>query len=467
MLNFKTKKAAEKELEDQIFGKRPLLKEIIEKNGSKSLAEFGHENIKSSPLPEENRKQEVLAVFKKILTARSGEKVASGVVEQLSKYYVASSAEHHGPLNSNKFFTANFLMATGFEKFQDPILKYIPVLSCSSVSLNNEDFPRGLLFHTIEAAELKTQRLSLLPSNSHNCAVYNFRSYKADEVLKVENVLKEKLRNGEISEVQAQKISPFLEIFKRKEILEAPDLCRQFTQVNFHLWKEIFGGNPNVPDLIYVELEELISQLLLDYHIGKDTLIDRMIFDPGYEEKMLKPLMGAMEDYVRQGYLSTYLFYGISEKNYRLKLVKNGDELMSEDGSFKINFTPEGVAEALRTKKIMPNLLTIYTILHLYYGFNCIGGFNQFHYLDAMQKVYNNLGVDGVRSEANSRLYGYGPEILFLEENGLSEPAYALDLKLYGPENLWEWVKENFAKLTLNDAFGSAAEVINKVLNDK
>lgn len=442
----------------KIFSKRPFLGEVIEKRGAQSLEDFTAENLKQLPQPSEERKNEFLAVVQGIVTERLGNEVGKAVSAQLNTYFGASSADHHGSINSSLAVSSNLMLAAGSAALKDPLLQFDVVLSCASVSLNNEDYPRGLMFHSSKG---ELQKLSLLPSNAHNCLVYNFRPYTVEEVTKLEGVLREKVREGTVTAAEAEKVGALLSgVYKRPEILSAAGVCEQFTQVNYHLWKQFFQGQGEVKDLIYIELEEVVRRLLVQVHCEQSTALHRFIFEADLEASVRQPLTVAMERYLRQGMLATHLFWGVSPKNYRLKLFLENGKLVSEDKTFTVPFTPEGVKQALQEKKLMPNLLTAYTLIHLYYGFNCLGGFNQMHYLDAMRVLYNESGLDTEPCQANSRLYHYGLETVFLNE----QPALGTDLYLYGDENMWTDLLVGFSQVRLEEAFRASAPIVYGIL---
>ncbi|MFA6024311.1 MAG: hypothetical protein WC777_03800 [Candidatus Gracilibacteria bacterium] len=445
-----------------IFEKRPLLKELIEKYGDLSLKDFAIANLKNLPTPAQERQEEFLRSFHKIVASRLSIAKADEVKTQLEHYYGASSADHHGTLNSSLPTSADLMLAAAAAELNDPVLKNVVVLSCASVSLNNEDYPRGLLFHSEKNGSYELQKLSILPSNSHSSLVYGFRPYTLEEIVKIEKALHEKVRNGEVSPQEADKLFAVLtEIYKKPEILSAPSLCDQFTQINYELWEKIFKNEPQAKSLIYVDLETLVTELLLENHLQSESLIHKLIFDPS-QATFLDSLTTAMEEFLRQGNLATHLFWWVNpEKNTRTKLQKKDGQLCTEDGAFSLPFTPEAVAQALRKKALMPNLLLIYTVIHLYYGFNCLGGFNQMHYLASMKEVYNRAGADSDLCQANSTLYNYGLNTLFLEAK---RPALNLDLLLHGTGKTLEESQEALSKIILANAFESNWPIIYDIL---
>lgn len=455
MLVLGKKGTIDREKFNRIAEKRPLLKQLCDEHGKKSLKEFSAHNLSHLPSPDAHRKNELIDAVRTILSERLGKEIADGVSDQLQHFYVVSSADHHGSINSGLAISSNTLFAAGSNA-----LKYLPVFSCASVSLNNEDYPRGIMFHAEGKNGISEQKLSILPSNKHSSLVYGFRPYELAEIEKIEKMLREKMREGQISQKQVSVLQDILvSIYRNPDIVHTSSLCAQFTKINLHLWKKYFHGS-SVPELIYLELEELASQLLINHHLNSDTPIHKLLFDAPKSQALIS-LTAAMESFVRQGQFNTHLFWGITEQSHqRAKLTLTDGSLISDDGSIKIPFEPGAIAEALRTKRIMPNLLVIYALIHLYYGMNCLGGFNQIHYLDAMKKTYNESGIDPLPATANSTLYNYGNDLFFVGNS----PAHGLDVLLYGTSDVWAQTQEMLASITLEELFAANIQIVHDLL---
>jgi hypothetical protein len=57
----------------------------------------------------EARRPELFAVVQKLLSQRLSARVADEVVEQLKKYPLVSTADHHGPINNPFFVNSNII----------------------------------------------------------------------------------------------------------------------------------------------------------------------------------------------------------------------------------------------------------------------------------------------------------------------------------------------------------------------
>ena len=451
-----------------IFSARPLLHALIEKSGSATLTELALNNFSRLSSPSPKRKNEFISVCKKIAEQRLGTQVAAGLAQQLEKYFVFSTADHHGPLNSSLALSANLTIQAGLAALHDPIAQYIPVGSCAGISLSNEDFPRGILFHAHnQSASL--ERLSLLPNNSHSSMVYGFRPYSSAEVLKVKKVVAEKNRDGIILPAEQKDLSNILDtIYQTESVVDSRSLCEQYTKVNFFSWKNVPVLEPSIKkDLIYLEIEELAVQLLLDFHLDQPTVIQDLLCKSGDHVRLRTSLTTAMARFVRQGQIDTDLFWALSAKNQRKKLIRQGADLTTEDGEFRCELSPPSLADALNAKKIVPNLLLIYSVLHLYYGLNCLGGFNQMHYLAAMQEVYNSSGIDSEKSVGNSSLYNYGFNIVSLPPSNTAGVSGTItDLVLFDSPNWRQVIADTLKTKTVFEVFEENKHIIYSVLTE-
>lgn len=452
-----------------IFEKRPLLRAMMEQFGQCTLAELSAAMLKKLPQPDPARKQEMLSVIDGLLSARLGAKAASSAIRQLDAYYGVSTFDHHNGLNMGMSLSGNLLIASGFPLLNDPVLQQVIVLTCASVSTSNEDFARGILFNSLSPDGPVLQKLSLFPTKKYGrgaTPVFRLRPYTVGEIENARKSVLERAKNGIITDAEAAIIDDVLRaVFLHESAVGASSFPAQCTIINDLFWRRIFP-DPGVPGLIYLEKEEITGELLARFLLSEDTPIRRLLFDPSCDP-VLQKLGLTAERFVRQGRLPTYLFWGIDpETGYRVPLSKEGDALVSENQSVRVPFMPKDVAQALQAGRLMPHFFVVYAVMHLYYGLNCFGGFNQVHYLDAMQSVYNESGIDPIKSGGDNLLYSIGMDYLFVEHAGRSLPACAMDLLLYGGGSRWEEIQAFMRSATLNDAFAANAHVIDTVLQE-
>ncbi len=451
-------------LKNAVLSKRPVLKDIIEKHGQKSLYNYSQDYTDANPTPAITRRADFLGVFKEEVVRLLGPEVAESAVAQLEKYFFVSTSDHHGPVCHPFFLNADLIIASSYAERHDEILKNVIILSCANVSLNNSSFPRGLLFNSVTPKGVEMQRLSFLPSNCHSAAVYNFRPYRQDDVEKLRKVIAEKIKNGLVTETVATGLNQILsDIYDKPEIYALSNYADQITVTNHQLWKKFFSPSDlSRPDLIYIEQETLVTKLLLRYHLFKDTTISKILFDPSSEELINKYFEGIMGAFSRQEGWGTYLFWGmLPGKHDRFHLWKQGNKLVSDDGAITVDLTPEAIAKALEDKTIMPSMMLIFLVLAFYYGLKCLGGANQVNYLTLLKEAYikmqtekNDLESVAVCQDVRTKEFVDGPSITFLRgPKGEMTLAAGLDLILYGEKDTWKTIIEVSKDITLAEAF--------------
>lgn len=463
-------------LRESVFKKRPVLEEIIRKQGHKTLHRYAEDYFdvnKGYGFIE--RRNQFMIIFRNHITRLLGEDIAKSAVNQLKKYYFVSTSDHHGPLTHPFFVNSNLLASLPYFDHTDHLLQNIIVLSCSNVSLNNSSFPRGLLFNSYAKGKMQMHRLSFLPSNAHSSTVYGFRPYTKEEVSKVRLALKEKVKNGDVHNAEAEKLNALIdEIYDRPEIFGCKSFSDQMVKTNYKLWQKFFKSSIGAPpNLIYVEQESLVIDLLITHHLHQDTVVNHILFDSHYDDLIKKYFEGIMGTFSLAEGWGTYLFWGVSnEKNYRVSLFKQDNKLVSKDGSFVLELTPESLKEALETKQIIPSMMMIFIVISFYYGLKCLGGFNQVNYLTLMKNAYLRAMVDRgnyrsieICARAQTKEIGDGLTIAFLGgPNGELIPATGIDLYLYGTDETWTKIVQESKIVTLEEALNPLMPEFYKII---
>ncbi len=454
-------------LREAIFARRPTLQDIIMKHGDKSLHAYAQEYLDINLTPVAIRRQEgFLEVFSKEAERLFGQEIAVGAVEQLRRHYFVSTADHHGPVTHPFFLNSNLIIGASYDQHPDPFLKYVIVLSCANVSLNNSSFPRGLLFTSEYVPDGPALRLSFLPSTAHSSAVYNFRPYTSQEVLKIRKNLQEQQTKKLISSTTAQKLNTLLDdVYDKSEILASESFSDQVSRTNIGLWRAYLQNSHRpAPDLLYVEQEHLISRFLCEYHLDNQSTINFLLFGDRAEEMIYKHFEGIMGAFSRAEKWGTYLFWGIDPKsNRRLHLWKQGNFLVTDDGGFRVELTPAAIRTALQNGQIIPGMMLICVMIAFYYGLKCLGGCNQVHYLTLLKKAYLGMCADigdteslAVCEPVQTKEFVDGPRVAFLETiDKKILPVNGLDFYLHHSDNAWDKIVQATRNITLEEAFNT------------
>ena len=380
-------------LVNPILARRPILKEVIETQGARSIFDYAREHLMnpvSCPFPA--RQLEFLTVFKSEISRFFGSTIATAAVRQMERFFSVSTADHHGPLTSPFFVNPSLVSAAVATEAPECKQDFIIVFPGANVSLNNSSLPRGFLYQTFVNDKIVTKRLSLVPSMlaRGGSSLYGFRPYGQDDLNKIYAALAEAVSKNELPPPRAQALEQCIQkIYGTPEVLGCRDYSDQMTKGNFELWKMFFPEGTHAPDLLYIPMENISVALFLANHVNKKTIVHEAIFNEKYEPlitRLFNGINGAFDLARKEG---TYWFWGLSEdKNCMVSLWKEGNFLCDAKHTIKIELTPSAIVEALMKKRLAPNLFFNFMILAFYYGLRCLGGFNQINYLTRMKSQW-------------------------------------------------------------------------------
>lgn len=438
------------QLKQAIWKRRPILGEIMRKHGEKVLSRYSIDFMDVNKAPGlDHRKPEFIGLVEELVTGRLGGDVGKGVARQLRKLPLVSTADHHASIDHPFWVNANIISGIPMYENPDPDLRYLIVFSFASVSVNNASgFSRGILFNGGTNGSRNLIRLPVLPDKLKMSVVYGTRAFSREDMTKAENELQKKEKNGEIAAGRGDLVRQFLEEnFATDAVLSAAQLCSQITRINHRFWPRIFhgpggaaaGGNP-VPELVYFDIETLVTQLLLRIHLQKpDSILHRFLFASEFIARIpqfFNNISGAFS--LEKGW-GTYLFWGFDPKGHRVRLFLEDGALVSHSKDIRIDFTPEGLILALKAKQIFPAMLLCYLTVSLYYGMKCLGGFCQVHDLtmakDAWHRMLLELGesaeAEAVVPVQTKELGGDGMVLAYLRTvGGEFVPSTGIDMAL-------------------------------------
>lgn len=464
------------ELKEAVLAKKLVLSDILKKHGSKCLTEYAQDYFDVNEGPQfVERQTEFLSSFVPEVSRLLGQEVAESAANQLKKYFFASTADHHGPICNPYFLGSNLVTAiTGLAQ-NDPTFKHVIVLSCGSVSVDNDTFPRGLtLTGTNPEGELETLRLPLFSSHERPALICLLRAYGQTEISKIRKAAKDLTRAGSIIQETYYKINALItEIYDTPENLALTSYSDQITVTNYQLWERFFPANVEHPSLIYLELERIVTRLLVDHHLYKDTILHQLFFTDKGAELLTKYFDGIIGAFSSADNSGTYLFWAVPKgERYRVRLVKKDGMLVSEDNSYTVPLTSEGIAKALAAQEIVPGMMLDFIILACYYGLKCLGGFSQVNYLTEMKEAYlqvvDELHFPNEHEHCNvvqTKELGEDMTIAYVGgTKGRTALATGLDLALHLAPDSFEILKQEAKQITLDQALDPMYPLFYKVV---
>lgn len=468
-------------LERAIWARRPILGQIMAEHATTTLFDYTQKYFEVEPSPLlDRRKCELIRTAEQLITERLGQEAGARVAKQLARLPLVSTTDHHGPIDHPFFVNANIISAIPYLKRSDAELDDLVVFSFASVSVNNASaYPRGILFHGSAKNKHALIRLPILPDKVKMGVVYGMRPFTRDELTRAEHVLHKKMQNGDVDQEDAERITYILETcFGTDDVLATSDFASQITKVNYALWPMLFkeeerwAASPSkhvsdIPNLIYLDIESLVTRLLLEYHFtNPDSLLYRTLFSRNFRERALLEFNNIPGAFSVENKWGTFMFWAMDHKLHRVGLLLDGDTLRSPEGEFAFPFTPEGIREALESKKILPSMLLCYLTVALYYGMKCLGGFSQVHDLTMVKFAWERLlRESGEKDEAQAlapvktnELGGDGMVLAYLNaSDGAWFPATGIDMAISDTDTTHERYVE-FAKQV------SVGEMMNPML---
>jgi hypothetical protein len=252
-------------------------------------------------------------------------------------------------------------------------------------------------------------RLPIIPDKLKMGVVYATRAFTREDLTKAEDELMKKERNGEIAAGRGEKLRALMEQhFGAPDVLAAPDFNTQLSKITFAIWPKFFhtpdGTFSKVPDLVYYDIETLVTEMLYRVHLGSpESLMHKVLFDSDYRERILKHFNNLPGAFSIEKEWGTYMFWALDDKQHRIRLKLIGDDLCMHDGSVFCHLDPLSIEEALRAKRIYPSMMLCYLMISLYYGMKCLGGFCQVNDLTVMKEAWSKaLRESGKDEEADA-----------------------------------------------------------------
>jgi hypothetical protein len=350
---------------------------------------------------------EVRAMIEPIL----GPAVATNLASRLTVCPSVLSANYHGVecfpemVQAIHFFALHDFLADAGETET----RIVPVLSCSSVSLQSQTYPRGLMLS--RRHEGRPVRLPFFPSSLQDTMAGHAPALAQDSLRKMRGQWFRKDKNFLLDWERTALDAIMDGHVMRPEVLTLPTFGGQITRVNASLCAERYNQAPRT-EVVYLDMETLVARLLTRDIENETSVMRRILFDPRTRNLVLDKLAGirgcwrteALNGLAlgRTGRAGTVFFWMADEKGRRCPLrlcTSPSGETGLGYGRVCIPLRPRPVLDALAAGTIVPSLFTAYMNLTLDHGLRCFGGIFLADYLPAMIR-----GVSAAMDEAGTPL---------------------------------------------------------------
>lgn len=395
-----------------------------------------------------------------------GSSVAMRAADEIANAPVALTANHHGVDYFAQSAQGTLLLALlkGKNRHDSGI---VPVFSCGNIPMNNLTYPHGMLFYQLRGnlQESSPRRMPVFPDRYKRKTVSTVGSFDRHMIDRAFKHIEKMGKNLDISarlEACAREI--LLQDYCDPRVIRLSSYSQQSVILNHKLWKRLLSASDPAPEIVYLEIEQLVRQLLKLDLKNPESLAWRLMFDPELREQVLRELDGHrvcwhMADLTRRlegtgcegrsqissHACGTVFFWGIDDENRKVPLTLYGGpggtktlQGLDDSGNvWEIQFTPAALIDALEANRILPSLFTCYMTVALARGVICLGGYYQAEYLPAIQQGvlsalkavprYREM-MDPIRSVPTDRYLSGMQTVMTETRNGHLLPAGPLEI---------------------------------------
>ncbi len=384
-----------------LWAKLPHLPPLLRQWGDAPLGRIASGFADNPPgqAGQEKASSALLAAARSMTAPVLGDAVAEALVRRLAACPSVLAANYHGVecfpemVQAIHFFALEDLAAEPVDtRGSGPV---VPVLSCSSVSLQSQTYLRGLMLSRRDAEDAGYVHLPLFPSALQDVMASHAPALTEAQLRTMRALWFRKGRPQLLRWERAAVDAIMDRHVLRPDVLDLPTFGAQVTRVNASLCAERYGQSPNVR-VVYLEMEALAARLLERDLEDEGSVMHRILFDPRARALVLDTLAGVRGCWRteainglalgRTGRAGTIFFWMADEKGRRcpLRLCAASGETGLGFGDTCIPLRPAALRDALAAGTIVPSLFTSYMSLTLDHGLRCFGGIFLAEYLPTM-----------------------------------------------------------------------------------
>lgn len=419
----------------QASQKLTVIRDVLTQYGDLPLLTYLRQLFPQS-IPCYQKRDGLFDVVYRYSAALLGESVARRVVADLEAYPVIRTANHHGVDYFAQTFQGTLLFALNALTNALP-LTTIPIFAFGNIPLNNATYPRGMLLYQINKTdEFRIPcKLPVFPDHFKRKMVSVVSAFDEAMIRRTEIHLQQMTLKGQIPSAIADTISKiFQDEYRDPAILNLADYSQQAVALNSRLWRRLFTDQQPLPDLVYLEIENITSALLQDDLRNPASLAWAVMFDRMLREHVLQELDGTracwdlpkLQQRLNKHLLTnehqpntigsgTIFFWGIDALWRRIPLslqTRQGQQTYlcgvdDDGGRWEFPYTRQTILRGLREKQLLPSLFTCFLVLAFARGMACVGGYFQCEYLPVMQRglltaLHNTTGYEALLPSVRS-----------------------------------------------------------------
>lgn len=314
------------------------------------------------------------------LTKLFGKNFKNELKINLDEKLAVNIADHHQVLNHPFIMSSNVI--SSINKFlQNEKPEAILTISCADVPPNNYFSKAGFQFHGKRVPIFSTSE------REHISHYLPKRDFNFVEKLKVIG------RWHEFDKSEQKFLQNEFTSLQSFDFSKCENYSDQITIIIKNTWPRLFENTlqPNLPELIYLTQEELVTDCLIEL-LTEDNLISQSLFNKEFREKIIENFRGIVITWNEAEQKGTHFFWRKYPGQPRaLRMYIEGDKLVPTDERFKHLTVPlerDSIIELLKKKEIFPGLFLIFSVLNFYAGIKPLVGYGSLIYLDFMKQAW-------------------------------------------------------------------------------
>lgn len=221
-----------------------------------------------------------------------GSDLAEAISGELRERPQVLTANHHG-IDTFAQSTQSNLLFSMRKRLDGKPVKTVPVLACGSVPLNNLTYPRGLLVYagTSVPGDGGICKLPIFPDSYKRKLVSVVGPFTAEMLCRSRDRANRLVADYKLGGALEAAINTVFDDFAN--VGQAfIGYGRQATVVNHRFWQRLFRGRSCRSELVYIEIESIVSRLLEKDLFDKSTICHQLMFDPELRRQLIENLDG-------------------------------------------------------------------------------------------------------------------------------------------------------------------------------
>ena len=440
---------------------------------NKTLSDYGNQTIQSylkrKPFCYGNsksyqEKEDLIEVVFNYTESLLEKDIAYKLAIDITNFPVVLTANHHGVDYFAQSVQGTLLFSLRGIANQAEV-STTPVFAFGNVPLNSITYPRGLLLYDVSQKNIQNAplKIPLFADQYKRAMVSTVAGINEGRFVSAENRITEISNTGDISARLTNTLKDVLNnIYRSNKVLCQSSYSQQSVLLNSLIWKKLTSKVKFIPELVYLEIEKIVSKIL-EYDLSNPiSLAWISFFNSTIREHILNDLDGVTGCWTINKQLcssindaknnktinplthGTHFFWGIDNYGRRIQLylAKNVSSNLilrgvdDEGQIWEFAFTPDALIEKIHTGKLLPSIFTCFLVVAFARGLTCIGGYYQAEYLPAIQRVLVNIllktGFETIAncvSSVSTNMYLSGMQTIMCQiDNNFLIPAGPLEI---------------------------------------